>query len=75
VKVGPATVARDSGAEKPCLGTGKRVQPLVEEAGFLVPTISWHAERRPPVALRPFVTAAAEICRDLGEQWAASRAA
>ncbi len=37
--------------------------------------ISWHPERRPPVALVPFVEAAAEICRDLGEQWAASRAA
>jgi DNA-binding transcriptional LysR family regulator len=37
--------------------------------------ISWHPERRPPVALMPFLEAAAEICRDLGEQWAASRAA
>ena len=37
--------------------------------------IAWHPERRPPPALRPFVEAAAEICRDLGEQWAASRAA
>jgi DNA-binding transcriptional LysR family regulator len=37
--------------------------------------IAWHPERRPPVALLPFVNAAAEICRDLGERWAASRAA
>jgi DNA-binding transcriptional LysR family regulator len=37
--------------------------------------IAWHPERRPPPSLRPFVEAAAEICRDLGEQWAASRAA
>ena len=37
--------------------------------------ISWHPERRPPVALLPFVNAAAEICRDLRDQWAASRAA
>jgi DNA-binding transcriptional LysR family regulator len=37
--------------------------------------IAWHPERRPPLALSPFVEAATEICRDLGEQWAASRAA
>jgi molybdate transport repressor ModE-like protein len=37
--------------------------------------IAWHPERRPPPALRPFVDAAAEICRDLGERWARSRAA
>ena len=37
--------------------------------------IAWHPERRPPVALPPFVDTAAEICRDLREQWAASRAA
>jgi DNA-binding transcriptional LysR family regulator len=37
--------------------------------------IAWHPERTPPVALLPFVEAAAGICRDLGEQWAASRAA
>ena len=37
--------------------------------------IAWHPERRPPLALSPFVEAAAEICRDLGEQWAASLAA
>jgi DNA-binding transcriptional LysR family regulator len=37
--------------------------------------IAWHPERRPPRALLPVVEAAAEICRDLGEQWAASRAA
>jgi DNA-binding transcriptional LysR family regulator len=37
--------------------------------------IAWHPERRPPPALRPVVEAAAEICRDLGERWAASRAA
>ena len=37
--------------------------------------IAWHPERRPPLALLPFVEAAAEICRDLGKQWAAWRAA
>jgi DNA-binding transcriptional LysR family regulator len=37
--------------------------------------IAWHPERRPPVALASFVEAAAEICRNLGERWAASRAA
>ena len=37
--------------------------------------IAWHPERRPPLALLPFVEAAAEIGRDLGEQWAASRTA
>jgi DNA-binding transcriptional LysR family regulator len=37
--------------------------------------IAWHPERRPPPALLPVVEAAAEICRDLGERWAASRAA
>jgi DNA-binding transcriptional LysR family regulator len=37
--------------------------------------IAWHPDRRPPLALVPFVEEAAAICRDLGEQWAASRAA
>jgi DNA-binding transcriptional LysR family regulator len=37
--------------------------------------IAWHPERRPPLALLPFVEAAAEVCRDLDEQWTASRAA
>ncbi len=37
--------------------------------------IAWHPERRPPLALVPFVEAAADICRDLDERWAASRAA
>jgi DNA-binding transcriptional LysR family regulator len=37
--------------------------------------IAWHPDRRPPLALVPFVEAAAEISRHLGEQWAASRAA
>jgi DNA-binding transcriptional LysR family regulator len=37
--------------------------------------IAWHPDRRPPLALLPFVEVASEICRDLGEQWAASRAA
>jgi DNA-binding transcriptional LysR family regulator len=37
--------------------------------------IAWHPDRRPPLALLPFVEATAEICRDLGEQWAASCAA
>jgi DNA-binding transcriptional LysR family regulator len=37
--------------------------------------IAWHPDRRPPLALMPFVEAAAGISGDLGEQWAASRAA
>jgi DNA-binding transcriptional LysR family regulator len=37
--------------------------------------IAWHPDRRPPLTLLPFVEAAAEICRQLGEQWVASRAA
>jgi DNA-binding transcriptional LysR family regulator len=37
--------------------------------------IAWHPDRRSPLALLPFVEVATEICRDLGEQWAASRAA
>jgi DNA-binding transcriptional LysR family regulator len=37
--------------------------------------IAWHPERRPPAALLPFVEAAAETCRDLGERWAVLRAA
>jgi DNA-binding transcriptional LysR family regulator len=37
--------------------------------------IAWHPERRPPVALLPFVNAAAEICRNLGERWASAQAA
>jgi DNA-binding transcriptional LysR family regulator len=37
--------------------------------------IAWHPERRPSLALLPFVEVATEICRDLGEQWAASHAA
>jgi DNA-binding transcriptional LysR family regulator len=37
--------------------------------------IAWHPDRRSPPALLPFVEVATEICRDLGEQWAASRAA
>lgn len=37
--------------------------------------IAWHPERRPPLTLLPLVEAATEICRDLGQQWAASRAA
>jgi DNA-binding transcriptional LysR family regulator len=32
--------------------------------------IAWHAERRPPQALLPFVDAAAEICHALAERWA-----
>jgi DNA-binding transcriptional LysR family regulator len=37
--------------------------------------IAWHPERRPPPALLPLVEEAAEICRDLSDQWATSRAA
>jgi DNA-binding transcriptional LysR family regulator len=37
--------------------------------------IAWHPERTPPPALFPFVQAASEICRDLDEQWTATRAA
>ena len=32
--------------------------------------IAWHPDRTPPMALRPFVEAAAGICRNLGERWA-----
>jgi DNA-binding transcriptional LysR family regulator len=32
--------------------------------------IAWHPDRTPPMALLPFVEAAADICRNLGEQWA-----
>jgi DNA-binding transcriptional LysR family regulator len=34
--------------------------------------IAWHPERRPPPALMPFIETAAEVCRGLREQWAAS---
>jgi DNA-binding transcriptional LysR family regulator len=37
--------------------------------------IAWHPERRPPPALLPFIEAAADVCRDLGERWAGSQAA
>jgi DNA-binding transcriptional LysR family regulator len=37
--------------------------------------IAWHPERRPPPALMPFIAAAADVCLDLQEQWAASHAA
>jgi DNA-binding transcriptional LysR family regulator len=37
--------------------------------------IAWHPERQPPVALLHFVETAAQICRDVREQWAASPAA
>jgi DNA-binding transcriptional LysR family regulator len=37
--------------------------------------IAWHPERRPPPALLPFVEAAADVCRDLGERWAELHAA
>ena len=37
--------------------------------------IAWHSERRPSPTLLPFVEAAANVCHDLKEQWAASRAA
>jgi DNA-binding transcriptional LysR family regulator len=37
--------------------------------------IAWNPERRPPPALLPFVEAAADVCRDLDEQWTASHAA
>ena len=35
--------------------------------------ISWHPDRRPPVALLPFVDAALEVCRDLSELWAGDK--
>jgi DNA-binding transcriptional LysR family regulator len=35
--------------------------------------ISWHPDRRPPVALLPFVDSAFEICRDLSERWAVEK--
>jgi DNA-binding transcriptional LysR family regulator len=37
--------------------------------------IAWHPERRPSLALMPFIEAAAEICRRLDERWAATQAA
>jgi DNA-binding transcriptional LysR family regulator len=37
--------------------------------------IAWHPERRPVPALMPFVDAAADVCRDLGDRWAESHAA
>jgi DNA-binding transcriptional LysR family regulator len=37
--------------------------------------IAWHRRRRPPMALLALVETASEICRDLDEQWAATRAA
>ena len=37
--------------------------------------LAWRPGRRPPLVLSPFVETAAEICRDLGDRWAASRAA
>jgi DNA-binding transcriptional LysR family regulator len=37
--------------------------------------IAWHPERRAPFALMAFIDAAAEVCRNLGEQWAAAHAA
>jgi DNA-binding transcriptional LysR family regulator len=37
--------------------------------------IAWHPDRMPPPSLLPFVEAAAKICRDLDERWAATRAA
>ena len=37
--------------------------------------IAWNPARTPPPTLLPFIEAAAEICRQLDEQWAASRAA
>jgi DNA-binding transcriptional LysR family regulator len=36
--------------------------------------IAWHPDRVPAPSLLPFVESAVEICRDLGDQWAASRA-
>jgi DNA-binding transcriptional LysR family regulator len=32
--------------------------------------IAWHRERRQPPPLMPFVDAAADVCRDLGDRWA-----
>jgi DNA-binding transcriptional LysR family regulator len=37
--------------------------------------IAWHPERKSPMALMPFIAAAADVCRDLTEQWAAMHAA
>ena len=49
--------------------------PIVPEPPPRRLGIAWHPERRPPVALPPFVETAVEVCRDLDKQWAASRAA
>jgi DNA-binding transcriptional LysR family regulator len=37
--------------------------------------IAWHPERRPTPVLMPFIEAAAEVCRQLAEQWEPWRAA
>jgi DNA-binding transcriptional LysR family regulator len=34
--------------------------------------IAWHPQRRPAVALSPFVEAAVQVCRHLSEKWAAA---
>jgi DNA-binding transcriptional LysR family regulator len=31
--------------------------------------VAWHPERRQPPVLRPFVQAAADVCRNLGKRW------
>jgi hypothetical protein len=37
--------------------------------------VAWHANRRPPRAMAPFVEAAAEICDGLARQWSERLAA
>lgn len=44
-----------------------RPQPPPRQLG-----IAWHPQRRPPTALQPFIDEAAEICRDLRDQWRTS---
>ena len=78
VKVGPATVACDRDAKKPCLGSGERVQPPVEKAGFLCPPEEVSAAEAPR---RPRRSAAGdnhvpaclpEFLRDLASRLAAT---
>ena len=72
----PATVASDQGAEKPGLGSGKRLQPPVEEAGLLCPpqkVSAAEAPRRPgrPTASEHHVPARLiQILRDLASRLA-----
>ena len=45
------------------------VIPIRPEPACRPIACAWHPDRRAPLALFPFVEAAAEICRDLSNQW------